>query len=215
MITLVVLTLISILMVRHKFSVKKFTETWIDLLINLSITKSIPSSIDSSDYISRLVLGPVLVAFFITSVEYCNLILDNQVMKMPDRVIDSWDDLALWKDVGIFGLKYRFMSKFVEQDNDMAKNFKKRFKEMSVDYWLGNEIYRDMATNISQGKAVLVRNKLALIFVLIRMAKRIKDEEPDFLDNIHVSRYGSTDLPYFIRSLNDFHHPFHRDLNKM
>ena len=75
-----------------------------------------------------MVLGPVLLLFSFTSIQYCNFILDDQVKKISDKVIDSWVDLAQWKDVRIFGLYNKFMSQFVEQDNDMARNFKKKSK---------------------------------------------------------------------------------------
>ena len=136
-------------------------------------------------------------------------------MKMPDKLIDSWEDLALWKDVQIFGVKNKFMAQIVEQDNDMARNFKKRFKEISIDYWLSKEFHMEIAKNISTGNAVFVMNKLSLIFALMRMAEDVKDEDPDFIDHVHVSRYGGTDLPYFILSFEYFNHSFHQDLNKM
>ena len=213
-ITLVAITLLSVIINRHKFSVKKITETILEIT-NLTISRSFPKSIKMSDYISRMVLGPVLLLFMFTSIQYCNFNLDNQVKNIPDKVIDSWDDLAQWKNVRIFGLYNKFMSQFVEQDNDMARNFKNRFIKISGAYWLSEEFHMEMAKNISTGNAVFVMNKLSLIFALMRMAQDVKDEDSEFLDHVHVSRHGSTDLPYFIPSFKNFDHPFHQDLNRM
>ena len=214
MITMVAITLLNIIMVRHELRIEKIAETLLDIT-GLTINKSLPSSINVGDYKIRMVLGPVLLLFLFASIQYCNLILDNQVMKTQDRIIDSWDDLAQWKNLRICGLWDRFMSQFVEQDNDMARNFKKRFNKITLAYWLSENFYIEMAKNISTGKAVFVLNKLSLIFALMRMAKDIEEKEPDFFDHVHVSRYGSTDLPYFIPSFNNFNHPYYQDLNKM
>ena len=189
-------------------------ETCLEICI-LLVTKSFPRSIKISDTISRLVLGPVLLLFLLTSIYFCNLILDDKTKKIPDKIIDSWDDLALWKNVDIFGLEHRFLSDFVQRDDEMAKNFAERFKKIPINNWLSKDFCIEMARNISTGNAVLVINKLTLIFTLMRMAKYVKEEDPDFLDHVHVSKDGSTDLPYFIPSFNDFHHPYHQDLNKM
>ena len=206
--------MLSGIMVRHKFSFKNLLETLMEISF-LTFSKSFPSSIKMSDYKNRMVLGPVLLLFLLTSIQYCNLILDNQVKKIPDKIIESWEDLALLKNVAIFGLKNRFMSQFVEQDNDMARNFKKRFKEMPIDHWLTKQFCIKLAKNISTGNAVFVINKLTLVFFLMRMAQHVELEDPDFLDHVLVSRYGSADIPYFIPSFNYFHHPYHQDLNKM
>ena len=201
-------------MVRNNFNLRKFIKTCLEMCV-LILAKSFPTSIKISDHTSRLVLGPVLLLFLLTSIHFCNLILDDKTKKIPDKIIDSWDDLALWKDVSIFGLQNRFMSKFIDQNNSMARNFKERFNEIPIDNWLSKQFCIDMAKNISTGSAVLVINKLTLIFTLMRMAKYVKDEDPDFLDHVHVSKDGSTDLPYFIPSFNEFHHPYHQDLNKV
>ena len=193
MITLVAIILLSVIMVRHKISVKKVTETLLEIT-SLTINKSIPSSIKMSDNISRIVLGPVLLLFSFTSIQYCNFILDDQVKKIRDKVLDSWDDHAQWKGVRIFGLYNRFMSQFVEQDNDVARNFKTRFKEISVAYWLSKEFHMEMAKNISTGNAMFVMNKLGLIFALMRMANNVKDEDHDLITSIYHDMAAQTYL---------------------
>ena len=56
--------------------------------------------------------------------------------KIPDKIIDSWADLALWKNVRIVGIDSDFINEFVAQDNDMARNFAERYDEIHVDMWM-------------------------------------------------------------------------------
>ena len=97
----------------------------------------------------------------------------------------------------------------------MAKNFANRFTEISINLYNRKPFLFEMAKKISSGKAVFLKNKLTLIFFLIRMAKYVKDEDPDFLDLIHVSQHGSTSIPYFIPSFQYPDSPIYRDMNKM
>ena len=206
---------LSVIMVKNKFKLKNLIETYIDLY-SLALTKSMPRSINNCDHVSRLVLGPVMLLFLFTSIYFCNLILDEKVMKIPCKVIDSWDDLALKKNLEIVFFKYDFMSKFVElKDNDMARNFAERKHEIPTDEWMDKSVLTDLAMNISNGKAVLVKNKLTLIFLLMKMAKYVEHKDPYFLDKVHLSEKGSTSLPYFIPSFHPPGHPCYRDLNKV
>ena len=143
------------------------------------------------------------------------MILDDKIRKIENKIIDSWDDLALSKNVLIVSLENEFMTEFVQQDNDMARNFKKRFKEIDINLHLDKQFLTQMAFNISNGKAVFIKNRSTLIFMLMLMAKYVKDFDPEFLDHVHISRHGSTSLPYFIPVFHTSDHPYYRDLNNV
>ena len=97
----------------------------------------------------------------------------------------------------------------------MARNFANRFNEIEIERSLMKDFLVDIAKKISSGKTVFLKNRLTLIFLLMKMAKYVKDTDPDFLDLIHVSQHGSTSLPYFIPSFHYTDHPYYQDLNKM
>ena len=177
--TLIAISVLSLFMVRHKFTVKVFIETCMEVS-SLTLTKSFPSSIQKCDHISRMVLGPILLLLIFTIIEFCNLILDEKVKKIPDRIIDSWDDLAQWKNVWIYAIESDFINEFVTQDNDMARNFAERYEGLKIDMWMNKEFLTDLAMNITRGDAVFIKNKLTLIFLLMRMAIYNRDTIPGF-----------------------------------
>ena len=72
-----------------------------------------------------------------------------------------------------------------------------------------------MSKRISRGEVVLIKNKLTLIFLMMKMAQYNKDTIPDFLNNIHLSRHGSLYLPYFIPSFRSADHSYYQDLSLM
>ena len=214
--TLILILLLSVIMIRNGFRLKKLIEIYLDIS-SLILTKSMPYSIINCDHISRLVLGPIMLLFLLASIEFCNLILDSKMMKVRDKIIDSWEDLALWKDVKIVFMQTDIMADFVRQkeENEMARNFADRQNMQDFDKWMDKEFLIDMANNISSGKAVFIKNKLLLIFLLMRMANYVKQKDPHFLDKVHLSRKGGTSLPYFIPSFLSSDHPYYKDLNKV
>ena len=80
------IVLLTMFMVRHKFTGKKFIETCMELY-GLLLSKCMPSSIKRCDYVSRMVLGPVILFYLFTSIKFSNLILDEKVKKIQDKVI--------------------------------------------------------------------------------------------------------------------------------
>ena len=208
------ISLLSLFIIRNMYRLKKLAETYLDLF-SLTFSKCLPSSLEKCDHITRLVLGPFLMLLLFATITFCNLILDDKVKKIQDMVIDSWDDLAMREDLEIVGVQNDFVTEFVEKDNEMARNFAKRFKEISIDMFMKEPFLVKMAMNILNGKAVFLKNRLFLIFILMRMARFIKDKNPDFLDHIHVSRYGSTSIHFFIPSFHYPDHPVYRDMNKV
>ena len=113
-------------------------------------------SIKNCSHESRFILSPFLLLLLVVSIRFCNLILDDKIRKIENKIIDSWDDLAIWKNVLIVSLENEFMTGFVQQDNDMARNFKKRFKVIDINLHLDKQFLTQMAMNISNGKAVFI-----------------------------------------------------------
>ena len=211
---LISIFILSLIIKRNNLGIKKFIEAYLDIS-SLTFSKCLPSSLENCDHITRLVLGPFLMLLLFATITFCTLILDDQVKKIQDMVIDSWDDLAMREDLEIVGVQNDFVTEFVEKDNEMARNFAKRFKEISIDLFMKELFLVKMAMNILNGKAVFLKNRLFLIFILMRMARFIKDKNPDFLDHVHVSRYGSTSIHFFIPSFHYPDHPVYRDMNKV
>ena len=170
------------------FHLKKFIEIYLDIS-GLLLGRNFPRSLKNCDPKSRFVLVPYLLFILFQSIQFCNLILDDKMKKVNDNMIDSWDDLELVKEVQIVGLQNDSITEFVEQDNDMARNFKTRFNKIDINRWLDKEFLMEMAMNISTGKAVFIKNRSTLIFLLMKMANYIRDIDIDFLDHVHVSRH--------------------------
>ena len=210
----IVVLVLSGLINNRNFRIKIFIETCLDIL-SLLLAKNFPRSLKNCDHKILFVLGPYLLLILFQSIRFCNWIMDDKMKKINDKVIDSWDDLALVKDVQIVGLQNDFITEFVEQDNDMARNFKTRFNKIEINRWLTKEFLTEMAMNISTGKAVFIKNRSTLIFLLMNMANYIRDIDTDFLDHVHVSRHGSTNLPCFIPSFHSSDHPYNQDLDKV
>ena len=211
---LIAALLLAWFIVSKNFRMKNFVKIYLDIL-SLTLTKNLPRSLENCNHKSRLILGPFLLLLLIASIKFCNLILDDKIRKIENKIIDSWDDLALSKNVLIVSLENEFMTEFVQQDNDMARNFKKRFKEIDINLHLDKQFLTQMALNISNGKAVFIKNRSTLIFMLMLMAKYVKNFDPEFLDHVHISRHGSTSLPYFIPVFHTSDHPYYRDLNNV
>ena len=112
--TIMVITILSIIVNRHRLNVKKYLETYLDIA-GLILSKSLPSSIKDCDNISRMILGPVILLLLFTSMQFSNHVLDSKVKKIPDKVIDSWEDLAMRKEVGIVAIHNDFVTEFVKQ----------------------------------------------------------------------------------------------------
>ena len=214
LVSFIVAIVFTLFIVSKNFNIKQFVTILLDILA-LTISPNLPRSLKSCNHSSRLILGPILLFLLVASIKFCNLVLEDKLRKIKSKLIDSWDDLALWKDVQIVSLEYEFITEFVQQDNDMARNFKKRFNEIDINVHLDKEFLTQMAMNISNGKAVFIKNRSTLIFMLMIMAKYIKDLDPNFLDHVHISQHGSTNLPYFIPVFHSSNHPYYRDLNNV
>ena len=211
---LISIFMLSLIIKRNNLGIKNFIEAYLDIT-SLTFSKCFPGSLEKCDNISRIVLGPILVLLLFSAIQFCNLILDDKVKKIQDLVIDSWDDLAMREDLEIVGVQNDFVTEFIEQDNEMARNFAKRFTEMSIDVSTTPDFLLEMGKNISSGKGVFLKNRLTLIFLMMKMATVIRDIEPDFVDHVHVSRHGSTSIPYFIPSFLHAFHPIYYDMNQM
>ena len=116
--------------------------------------------------------------------------MDYMNKPIPNRVIDSWEDLYQRKEVKILASETNALVKFTELENTpMAIDFRQRLEALSPDT---SEYFRsDMFEKVCSGKYAYATNRLVLIgnmFMLLNSSE-------EYLTRLHISREGGGELP--------------------
>ena len=125
---------------------------------------------------------------------------------IPEKVIDSWEDLMERKELKILINEVAFIYKFAnEDDSEMAKNFRKRIVDFSMD----NVDVADIVNKLLTGRYV---TSLPTFYIedCDLYAKKV-----DLCERIHVSRFGGATSSYFIALNILINKNIEKNLNKM
>ena len=166
---------------------------------------------------NRIMMIVWLYACLMIGINFSNNVLEQKVMTLPDKVIDSWQDLFENKHVEIAVIEQDTLVKFAtDSENEMARDFKSRLRVWEHDDWCGDDILLQLAINMSTGQTAMIKSKTALKFMLLHMSQiLLKKFKTNFMKNMHISKHGAWNLPYFIPSNKENHHPYVRHLNEM
>ena len=168
---------------------------------------------------NRIIMSAWLFAATSISINFSNYVLEQKVVTVPDKVIDSWQDLHDNPDIEIAAVEQDTLVKFArDMENDMARDFWKRLTRYKYQAWFNDDVLLRLAENMTIGQTAIIKSKITLEFLLLHMSQLIANMSMDynsFLDSIHISEHGAWNLPFFIPSLRGSQHPYFRHLNKM
>ena len=139
---------------------------------------------------------------------FCNFIIDGQVIKVRDIVIDSWSDLTAHEDIEIVVIEKDLMIQY-------QKEFANKMNIIQYPNIMNDSYLKQLSHDMTSGRSAFVLAKQVLTFILLRMAGLVRQSEPAFLDNIHVSKRGGMVSPYFITSMLDNEHPYLTSINNL
>ena len=147
---------------------------------------------------SMIVIGVWLISTFLISVTFRNHILEDMVIVIPNRVIDSWNDLKNRPEVMIRATDSDLIVEYAKKSKDqMAITFWDRLKAYPLEAFFNQSFVEQIMSELSSGESALVGGRLSLIYTLKYMHFSINESDPFFLKRLHVSKTGGEHVPYF------------------
>ena len=157
-----------------------------------------PKVIKTKQSYSMILIGSWLISALVISISIRNYILEDMVIVIPNRVIDSWDDLKNRPEVTIRAMRNDLIIEYASNsDEEMALNFRERIISFYFDSLLKKSFMNELSLELNSGQSALILNRKTLIYTLIYMNYIINGNDPQFLKNFHVSNYGGQHVPYF------------------
>ena len=147
---------------------------------------------------SMILIGCWLLSVFLIKILFQNWILEDMVIVIPNRVIDSWDDLNDRPDVGIYVPTTDRLVKYCEVSKDqMALNFNPRLKRYDLNDIYNQTFVNQLISDLSTGKSALIESRNSLIYTLMHLNKVNVRKDRGFLERLHISKSGGGSVPYF------------------
>ena len=147
-------------------------------------------------YEQMIVIGSWLQFCLIFGVIFRNYILEDMVIVIPNRVIDSWDDLKDRIEVKIRASDIDYIARYVSSSNDtMAVNFRNRLETYDKFTYDDPDFILKLIDEISSGQTAWVQSRTTLIYELIRNYVELNYSDPLFLQRLHISKYGGGSIP--------------------
>ena len=179
-------------------------------IFTIFLSKTISKDLDMSVKQSKIIIGAWLIVEFYLTILCASFLLDHMNKPIPNRVIDSWDDLYQRKEVKILASKTNALVKFTELENTpMAMDFHQRLETLEPD--TSEYFRRDMFQKVCSGKYAYATNRLVLIgnmFMLLNSSE-------EYLSKFHISREGGGELPYFLAVHSTFDQGLLKSLDQM
>ena len=189
---IVLSTILSILLTAKQ----KSMETTLNLMfqcLTVFFSGNIPRADNKNDTVHKILIGSWLITAMFISIQYCSFILDGKIKTIPERKIDSWEQLFDW-GLNFTTKENSAIGTFIgKQSNSLDPNLSERINPLSYKDW---EIdLNELAVKLSLGEIALVRNRIDLVYTLIRM-KRIASHIIGFskTENIRVTKNKSNGL---------------------
>ena len=146
-----------------------------------------------------IVIGVWLISTFLISVTFRNHILEDMVIVIPNRVIDSWYDLKDKTDIKIRAYETDYIVKYVEISNDkMAANLKNLLDPHPLPAFNNKSFILQVMDEISSGKTAMIESRTTLIYHMIHYYVIHNYSDPLFLQRLHISKYGGGSVPFFL-----------------
>ena len=199
-------------------SLKILLENCFELFLSLfsTITPKTKTKINSSKQII-VSIGFWLISVLFIRIMFQNYILEDMVIVIPKRVIDSWEDLRDTPDVKIRVPEGDLFDKYARESNEeMAHNFRDRIETYSVHSILENETFCfKVMDEMSSGRTALIGGRMELSYSLKYLHMIYKYPDPNFLRRLHISRYGGGTAPNVISIIESAGSYLLQDINKM
>ena len=203
---------VSIILSLKRWDFIEYIRLLLDTFV-VMFSKEMPRSFKSNAVATRLIGASWLLSTMFISIIFCNLVLDEKVKAINPKVIDSLDDLYQRGDVQITVRSRGFLGEFAQHsDSPMALSFGRRLRILPFRELKRPGCLIDLAKNLSSGHSSFAMERMSMIFFLIKLNSFSKDNY--LLKNLHISREGGPQLPYFLGSY-DTNHKYLNDMNKM
>lgn len=131
-------------------------------------------------------------------------------------MIDSWEDLYENNHVEIAALEQDTFTQYaLDESTAMACDFASRITIWRFEDWYNDNKLLELAVNMSTGQTAMIKSKLTLKFFMLLMSALLDEMLMNygFLEDMHISKYGAWNLPYFIATTKKMDHPHVTNLN--
>ena len=194
MIVLISVTLISFVftLCENMRSLQIFIDNFFNLITSL-FSPNKPKLVKSQSHrsFSMTIIGFWLLSFTAFVINFKNFIVEDMII--PINLIDSWDDLFHRPEIKIIAQETDSITEYSNLfDTEMALSFRDRISYLFPDYESSD--FTGIVSELLSGKSVLINDKLPLISEIMYM-QRLKNEK--FIEDIHVSKHGGIQQPYF------------------